>query len=212
MIKQIRLRHSSDHQTYFSSDWHLGHSKPWIVEKRGFKTIGEHDTALIDQINSQARVQDTIVFVGDFCLNSPLSKFQEYISRIQCQNIIMVAGNHNNPWWKFYLGLVREKYGEEIEVYPFTYRNVIFVGESLDIHINGAMVHAGHFPKSIWDMVKHGAVHVCGHSHSSYPETLPEFPNHKRLDVGFDVFGKLLPFDELERIMAKKAIIKLDHH
>jgi calcineurin-like phosphoesterase family protein len=213
MLQHLSYKITDNHNIWLTSDLHLGHNKPWIIQARGFKTVEDHDNFVINRINEQAKPSDTILFAGDFCLNTTLDKFKEYCRRIYCNDIVFVSGNHNNPWWKFYKELIRTTYGIDGEVYPFRWNNLLFVGESVDVHINGnQIVHVSHFPKSIWDKQQHNVVMATGHSHGSFKQTLPDYPTHKILDVGWDVFSQLVSYQDFMRIMNKKVLLKLDHH
>ena len=53
---------------YFTSDLHLGHNKPFMYEPRGFKSIQEHDKAIIDNINSIVTNEDDLYILGDIIM------------------------------------------------------------------------------------------------------------------------------------------------
>lgn len=212
MIKPIKLKITPEHNVFFSSDWHFNHGKEFIYGKRGFKSVEEHNNGLINKINEQARATDSIVFCGDFSLNCSLAQFKEFTARIQCQTIFMCHGNHNGPWYNFYRELITPQHGPDGEYFPYRWNNIVFMGVLFEMTVNGQGIVVHHFPLNIWNYQRHGAFHVCGHSHNSFEQTKPDYPDHKRLDVGWDVFHKLLPFNELQRIMDRKQIVKLDHH
>jgi len=51
------------------SDLHLGHSKPFVYEARGFTSIEEHDKAIIKNCNSIVTPEDDLYLLGDLMLN-----------------------------------------------------------------------------------------------------------------------------------------------
>jgi calcineurin-like phosphoesterase family protein len=124
----------------------------------------------------------------------------------------MLWGNHNNPVESVYRREVFAKYGEEIKVYPFRYRNVIFLGDYQELLLDGQILIMMHYPVNVWNFMKESAFMLCGHSHYSFPVTRADFKEGLILDVGWD--GNLGPysFDDIKSIMSKKKIKEVDHH
>lgn len=208
MIKELKIKAA---KFYVTSDLHLGHNRPWIIQARGFETVDRHDAHVIDVINSTVMPDEYLLMCGDFCLNTTLEGFISYCNRISCQ-LLFVAGNHNNPWFKYYLQLVKDSFGEEGEFYPFKWKNVTFLGESVDMVVNGYSFHASHFPKFVWDHSGRGRGMICGHSHGSCVMTRPEHTEGRCLDVGWDVFHKPLELSDLKKILDRKTVAICDHH
>lgn len=84
---------------YFISDTHFGHEK--IIEycHRPFKNVEEMDTTLIRNWNERVSDEDTVFFLGDFCLikssEAPNSKGYDYYRSQLKGNIIFFKGNHD---------------------------------------------------------------------------------------------------------------------
>ena len=57
---------------YFASDFHMGHNKPFIYEKRGFSSIEEHDASILSEV-SKLTAKDTLYYLGDFTFKSKVS-------------------------------------------------------------------------------------------------------------------------------------------
>ena len=93
----LKLTQTDAQKVYFTTDWHLGHQKDFVWEPRGYKSHEDHTNSIIDVTNSIVRPNDILFNLGDFCLNTPQSKFEEYLSRINCSNMWLLWGNHNNP-------------------------------------------------------------------------------------------------------------------
>jgi calcineurin-like phosphoesterase family protein len=200
-------------KNWVSSDLHLGHKKEFIWKKRGYNSPEEHDRGVISKINKLVLPYDNLWYLGDFCLNTSEQQFESYLSQISCQNINLIWGNHPNPIYKIYRKLVAEIYGDDqIEVYPFRYKNINFLGYHYECVIQGRYVVFNHFPISVWENMKDGAYMLCGHSHYSYPDTRIESINGLTLDCGWDGHGQPLLFDDIIRIMNKKQIRQVDHH
>ena len=213
----LNLKESDTQKIFVTSDTHFGHNKEFVWKARGYASVQEHDEALIGIINSIVKSNDILFHLGDFCLNTSIERFEWIISQIQCQNIYLLHGNHNNPHEKqVYRKLVKEIlggwYSEESEVYPLRYKNIIYVGPLKEMILNGQYVVLMHYPLTIWNEMKHGAWMLCGHSHYSFPSTQATSLESKILDVGWDGHGKPWIMKEIADVMATKQIVKVDHH
>lgn len=54
---------------YFTSDFHFGHNKDFIYEKRGFSSIQEHDATLLHNFNEVLTEEDELYILGDVFLD-----------------------------------------------------------------------------------------------------------------------------------------------
>jgi len=197
--------------TWFSSDWHFNHKL--MLTTRNFGTIEEHDSFVLKSINDNVKEDDFLIYLGDFSLNSDLEKTKGFLESIKCKNIYYIWGNHESYVRKIYKEALREQFDlEDVEIYPLKYKNIIFVGYQAGFLINKRPYFASHFAHRIWDHSHYGCSHVSGHSHSSDPESLPDFKGCKRLDVGWDVFKRPASFEEVEEIMSRKEVNPIDHH
>lgn len=143
-------------EIFFTSDLHLGHSKPFIYEPRGFSYIEEHDAAIISNINSMVSAQDVLYILGDLMLNDN-DNGVELLRQIRCENVFVVLGNHDTD--------ARTRlYEEEL---PFT-----VLGCSYRMKIGKRSFMLSHYPtltanfeddKKVWERV----YNLCGHSHST---------------------------------------------
>ncbi len=205
----LKLKDTPERKIYFTSDLHLGHKKDFVWKTRGYESVEAHDTGIIDTINSIVRPSDVLLFLGDFCLNTPIKQFEEYLTRVQCQNIWALWGNHNNPHEK---QVYREMQFEGTETYPSSYLNMVFMGYYLEATLNGHYAVLCHFPIYIWNHMFHGAWMLCGHSHGGCPLTIKDNIEGKMLDVGWDEHKKPLSIDEISEIMNKKQIVYRDRN
>ena len=205
----LNLRETPEHKVFVTSDLHLGHQRDFVWKARGFKDVAEHDNGVIDSINTRVRPADTLLFLGDFCLNTTAEKFNEYLSRIQCQNILALWGNHNNPQEK---NIYRKAMPEGVETYPFKYRNMTFMGHYVEAILQGQFTVMCHYPIYVWNEMSHGAWMLCGHSHYGCPLTTAENVYGKILDVGWDGHGKPLSLAEIATIMDGKRFAAVDDH
>lgn len=227
MNKTVRLKQTDDQKVYFISDLHHFHRPKWKVplhEQRGYASGDEMDEDQVTTINKIVRPNDILWHLGDITLNCNESQFNEFISRINCQNIYGLWGNHNSPTWAIYQNEVDKIKGltgvenhtgssPEIEIYPLRYRNIVFFGNYQELIVDGQCMVLQHYPVYVWNNMKDGVWHLCGHSHYNLPFSKADNLDAKILDVGWD--GQLKPYsmDELRAIMDKKKVFDAgDHH
>jgi len=226
MNRVLKFKQTEERQVWWTSDTHCNHDPRWEVplwEARGYTSSKHHTDSIIDALNKAARPNDVLIHAGDFCLNTDESGLNELLARIQCQDIIMLWGNHNNPLWKIYRREVDKMFANlaggidqgdtEYEVYPFRYKNITFVGNYLELTVDGHYFVVEHYPIHVFNYMKDGAKMICGHSHGGLDFSQPNNLNSKILDVGWDLFKKPLSTEEILNIMSKKQIFQTtDHH
>ena len=210
--RPLKLTHNDSHRVYFTSDSHFNHNQKFIYESRGYKNRYEHNDALITKINEVVRPEDTLIHLGDFCLNITPPEFDAILSRINCQNIAYIWGNHNSCIRRYYEDAVTTEYGKDIEVYPYAVGKLTYLGYYKELIVNGHMIVIHHYPHQIWNQMQKSAWQLSGHSHYSNPTTQLDHPDNKILDVGWDGHGKPLSFPEIQKIMMTKNHIKQDKH
>lgn len=207
----LNLRDKDGQKIWFSSDFHLGHQRDFVWKARGYNSVQEHDDGLINSLNETVGANDILFFLGDFCLNTTLPQFDAYLDRIKCQNIYCLWGNHNNPHERnVYQKIVG---GDKEQRYPVKYKNISYLGHYVEVIVNGQYMVLFHYPILIWNEMKNGSWHLCGHSHYGCPQTTAENLYGKILDVGWDGHKKPLSFEEIAKIMdGKRFKSQGDHH
>lgn len=186
---------------WFTSDLHLGHSNiagpevsNWKDGYRTFKTTEEMDYVLLKGINDHVSQDDTLYFLGDFCLSKRDKDVKIYRDRIVCKNIVFIKGNHDKP---------REILHAFGHIYDY-----------LEEDFDGIKFCMMHYALRVWNKSHRGSIHLYGHSH----ERLETEPWGKSMDAGIDNAIKLLgewrPFslDEILKIMEKRVPKLIDHH
>jgi len=210
--RPLKLTHNDSHKVFFTSDTHFRHNQSFIFEARGYKDRYEHDDALIAKINEVVRPEDTLIHLGDFCLNITPPEFNEILARINCQNIAYIWGNHNSCIRRLYEEAIATEYGKDIEVYPYAVGKITYLGYYKELIVNGHMIVIHHYPHQIFNQMQKGAWQLSGHSHYTNPTTHVDNPDNKILDVGWDGHGKPLSFPEIQKIMMNKNHVKQDKH
>ena len=88
------FRHSPNDKIWFTSDLHFGHDKEFVWRARGFSSVDEMNETLIENINKKVKEDDYLYILGDFAL-CPIDEARYWISKINCQNVILIIGNHD---------------------------------------------------------------------------------------------------------------------
>ena len=152
------------------------------------------NAAIIDNVNSLVAPDDTLYFLGDFCMgHNSLENSRIFRDQIKCQNIILIFGNHDeqlekNDNWRGIFSAAYKRFDGKIEGKRFT---------------------LSHFAMRIWEKAHRGAFHLFGHSHHS----LPDDPNSLSFDVGINGWEyKPLSLKQVHEIMSRKTWKPIDHH
>lgn len=190
---------------YLRPSLHLGHRNiagpkvsNWKDGYRDFEQASQMDAKLIGNINDLVGQDDTLYFLGDFCLSKHRKDIQDYRDRIVCNNIVFILGNH-------------DKRKEIIPVF-----GDISVHHYLEEEFGGVKFVMMHYAMRIWNKSHKtpASIHLYGHSHSK----LEDIPWGKSMDVGIDnayrLFGEYRPFSlaEITSIMSKRDPKYIDHH
>jgi calcineurin-like phosphoesterase family protein len=80
--------------TWFTSDFHLGHRNIIRYYSRPFASVEDMDAAILANLNKLVGANDVLYFPGDFCLGGS-EQAHQYRDRIVCRNIHVVEGNHD---------------------------------------------------------------------------------------------------------------------
>src|SRR5580658_1871636 len=70
--------------SWFTSDFHLGHRNIIRYCSRPFASVEEMDAAILANLNELVGANDVLYFLGDFCLGGP-DQARQYRDRIVCR-------------------------------------------------------------------------------------------------------------------------------
>lgn len=175
---------------FFTSDTHFGHKNIIKYCNRPFESVNEMTNEIVSTWNKTVGPMDTVIHLGDFSFMKPdLSK--DIRNRLS-GNIILVRGNHDSD--------------NIINACGFS-----DVVDFLELKVSDGGIHQPvscmHYPMAVWPHSHYWAWHLHGHSHGSYNIT-----TGKLLDVGWDVWGKPVSYQEIKDYMAKRPLLEVDHH
>lgn len=77
---------------YFSSDLHFCHNRGFLYEPRGFSSIEEHDSVIIENWNKIVKNNDVVFLLGDLMLNDNENGIKK-LNRLN-GTIYYIRGNH----------------------------------------------------------------------------------------------------------------------
>ena len=80
--------------TWFTSDFHLGHFNIIRYCKRPFADTQEMNAAIVERMNASVKPDDVLYFLGDFCMGGPKA-VAFYRDQIACKTIHFIDGNHD---------------------------------------------------------------------------------------------------------------------
>lgn len=169
---------------FFTSDTHFGDARRIRVDKRPFKSIGEHDAALIARWNAVVGPEDEVYHLGDFTLAKDDGTVSALLDALHGRKHLII-GNNDSPAVSANKGWTS-------------------VAHYAEITLDGRLLILCHYPFRTWHNGGKGAIDIHGHSHGK----LKELP--RQYDVGVDVFdyrpvtlGEILA----SRRRGKKAVV-----
>ncbi len=213
MIKKLNFKDSAESKLFCVGCTHLNHNPQWenpIWKMRGFSSAQEMTDGIIKSINDTCNPMDTLLVLGDFCLNTSEGQFHELINRIN-PRLFFLRGNHNSPWESMYYAYCLEKFGHEVVNHEWLGK-ITYLGDYVHLIWNKQTFIANHYPFYIWDKMSHNSISLCSHSHGGCLLTRPENTTMKQIDTGWDVWRKPIGFKEIMDCANKKGVFKGDDH
>ena len=173
---------------FWTGDTHLGHYNIIKYCNRPFDSIDEHDSHIINNINEKVKQKDRLYIAGDFCFcgigkKIDISKAVSYRCRINCENVILIVGNHDR------YALQHQQFRDLfLSIHDLLY----YRGHNIESQVC-------HYSMNVWNKSNHGSYHFFAHSHGT------EIGKYMSGDVGVDVhnFYPLSTFELVEYINKK---------
>lgn len=165
---------------WFTSDFHFGHKNILKYCFRPFESVQEMNERLIDNINKYVKNTDTLYNLGDWSFDhtrkSPIANADFYRSKINCNNIISITGNHDPHYEN---GVAKKEFASVFSACYNMLRIKVDMGPNT---VKRQEIVLNHYAMRIWNKSHHGSWHLYGHSHY----TLPDDPFALSTDVGVD--------------------------
>lgn len=177
---------------YFTADTHFGHYNIIKHCNRPFDNVHIMDKVILDKINETVKQEDTLYILGDFCFRGkhPI----EYRSRINCNYVHIILGNHDKE----------QQFLQYLNVDDVV--GFMSVQSVKEVNYCNQRIFLSHYPHRSWPASHKGSYHLYGHVHSKLND---EDKTSKRntLDVGVDnttnynkPFGQPWSFKEIQKL------------
>lgn len=163
-------------KTFFISDTHFNHNKPFVYAARGFKTIEDMNEAIIANWNRVVEDGDKVFVLGDFALGNDLEGIDKILHRLSGE-IHLIRGNHcTDTKWKLY-----KNSDANVYVHDWTYVT----------KMDKNMVYMSHFPTMVNDHklkpLNKAVINLFGHTHSKDKFfRLDDYTNYYMYNVACD--------------------------
>lgn len=175
LIKSGFYERVGDKMNYFISDLHFGHKNVLSFDNRKFKTIEEHDEAIITNWNNTVGLDDDVYILGDISwhnTSNTIAIFNELNGALH-----LVKGNHDNRLLKN-----RELQSRFVEIVDY---------KELQLD-NGRGIVLCHYPVPCFKNHYYGWYHLYGHVHNSTEWNMMErvkYEMEKLYDVSCNMFN-----------------------
>jgi calcineurin-like phosphoesterase family protein len=148
---------------YFTSDTHFGDPRVLRIDKRPFKTIPEHDAALIERWNAEVGPEDEVWHLGDFALHVRPERIGELLAALHGRKHLITGNNDGEatlaaPGWA------------SVQAYA-------------ELNVEGTWLVLCHYAFRTWKNMGRGWIDLHGHSHGKLKKQTRQY------DVGVDVWG-----------------------
>ena len=126
------------------------------------ESIEKMNAYILDSINQEVSdpERDTIIIVGDFLFANSGNQYRrraEYLIRqIQCKDVRIVWGNHDDP-------------NALCDLFTFCYEQAL-------INVEGQPIVFNHYPMVAWQNSHHGTILCYGHVHGLYSKPTHPHP------------------------------------
>lgn len=161
-------------KTFFTSDWHIGHAKSIVYDKRPFTDLFHMHRVLINNFNATVPVDGVTYFLGDIGV-SDVEQTKEVISKLNGTKIL-VLGNHDKGVNAMYnAGFDVVMYGAKLvianEIVTLSHCPLLGVYREDTTGMKGSSPgenwHGEHrFRFNVYTVKDEGQFHLHGHIHS----------------------------------------------
>ena len=197
---------------FFWSDMHLGQEcRSWdepLYVKRGFRTLGEHDSALVSRWNERVRHDSTVFNLGDMLFgHDGERRLLAYFDSLVFGTMYLLFGNHTAGMKQVFDSLE----SNVLELGPG--KRVVFCPSYMEAYVNGHHCVLSHYAVASFNGQGKGSYMIHGHSHGNlYGSEMGSVLYRARVvDVGVERFPSPPSFREIRNLL-KHDPVGFDHH
>lgn len=142
---------------YFLADTHLGHKNILSYDNRPFRTIAEHDIAIMENWNHTVKADDEVYLIGDVSWHNT----KETVNIVSSLNGLkhLIIGNHDRKLLK--IQSFRDLFVE--------------ISDYKELRLeDGRKVILSHYPIPCFNGHFFGTYHLYGHVHTSFEWNMME--------------------------------------
>lgn len=227
MLKTLKIN-ENENEIAFIGCAHHNHNRSFIFSPRGFNSMEEHDSALIQRWNETCSNRTIVFSLGDEQFDDPTGdKLKNLFRRLNFKTLYMICGNHVSGRSAIYKEELKVQFPDVfhpnghdfLEVYPLTYKvdknpfkQVVFLPTYVEVVINGDRFVLCHYPIYSHHKQSHKSIHLSSHCHGNCKLTNKNTGKGLRLDVGIESFGRPITLAEVKSFMSKREPDITDHH
>lgn len=145
---------------FFTSDLHIGHDKDFIWKPRGFNSIEEHDTAIIDNWNKIVGYEDTVYILGDLCLGGNEEEWDRVYKALKGDKYFLI-GNHDT------IAKIK-RYEDKYFMYNLGYAEMYKYNKKRQFYLS-------HYPTIMGNYDNKTPWNLSGHTHNKNPFQYGEY-------------------------------------
>lgn len=169
----------------------------WCKGTRPYKTVDEMNEAIVKVWNDTVGKKDEIRILGDFAFKN----HRKWVNVLNGKKIIVI-GNHDGMKLDALSGLSGDVDAETQK----TLQQFRSHSRLIECSYLGQRMALSHYWLGTWEDAYAGCWNLHSHVHGRRKESLPDGISHYLwLDVGWDVFGRPIAFEEIDEIMLAKA-------
>ena len=147
---------------FFTADTHFGDPRVLRIDKRAFRTVSEHDAALMALWNETVSADDEVWHLGDFALHVRDERVEAPLAELHGRKHL-VSGNNDGP------ATLAAGGWTSVQAYA-------------ELVIDGVAVVMCHYAFRTWKNMGRGWIDLHGHSHGRLK------PQTRQYDVGVDAW------------------------
>ena len=148
--------------TYFTSDTHFRDPRGLRIDRRPYRTVAEHDAALVRLWNETVGPEDEVWHLGDFAHPKRPERIGELLAALNGVKRLVIGNNDGEA-------TVRHPAWASVQHYAET-------------TLDGTALVLCHYPFRTWNRMGRGVVNLHGHSHGRLK------PMPRQYDVGVDAW------------------------
>ena len=145
---------------FFTGDTHLGDTRVLRIDRRPFRSVAEHDEALIGYWNETVGPDDEVWHLGDFTRGRGKNRADQLLPVLNGRKRLIIGNNDD-------AATISAAGWASVQHYA-------------EISVDGKLLILCHYPFRTWNQMGKKSINLHGHSHGKLT------PMTRQYDVGVD--------------------------